>query len=178
MDAMKKRQARIIGVINGQPVYSVAGGAVESYDSDNYGFQVAVKLKEIDAREMLGRVRAVYAKVVPDAIGDAASVANLIKLPAGYRVLPMSKIYFGAFGASRTLNVGYGAHTDEQGDAVAADPDAFGAAIDVSAAGSSELAANTKGYKTVGETPVDCIVAGGTWPIAGEVELQMLVVND
>ena len=67
-------------------------------------------------------------------LGDIASTAGLIKLPPG-RWKPVGAfINTSAFGASRTLDIGWGAYTQHDGTAVVADPDGLVAAKDVSAA--------------------------------------------
>nr|VFK12046.1 MAG: hypothetical protein BECKLPF1236B_GA0070989_102913 [Candidatus Kentron sp. LPFa] len=93
------------------------------------------------ATEENGRVRASVFDFTQDGAGDAGSTALLIRLPAGrVRVLShLSTIRCSAFGAGATLDVGYAAHENFKGDAVAADPDAIADGIDVSVAAQSSL---------------------------------------
>lgn len=76
-----------------------------------------------------------------DAAGDANSTADLLNMPPGkYRILlDQSNVTNSAFGASRTLDVGYTAYTNYDGTAVTADEDAFVTAADVSAAATTAL---------------------------------------
>lgn len=71
------------------------------------------------------------------AAGDVNSLQYLRRLPAGlvWFFPYLSRIRWTAFGAARTLDIGYGAHTSIALAAVVADDDAFDAAIDVSSAG-------------------------------------------
>ena len=72
------------------------------------------------------------------ASGDANSTIALCDLPPGksrYLVFP-SRIYHSAFGTGRTMDIGWDAYTEEDGDAVVADEDGLHSAADVSAAGS------------------------------------------
>jgi len=107
------------------------------------------------------------------AAGDATSTQGLVKLPPGKgRVyLGLSLLENSAFGASRTLDVGYAAHTQTDGTAVAADPNAFDNAIDVSslasaALGSDVAAASGKMWEFDSKAGIDigAVVAGGTIP--------------
>ncbi len=72
------------------------------------------------------------------AIGDINSTADLIVLPPGkWRyVADLSKVFFSAFGAARTLDIGFGAYTQPDGTVVAANQAAIDLSKDVAAAGS------------------------------------------
>lgn len=72
------------------------------------------------------------------AAGDAASLQELVKVPAGVVrvILSLSRIAHSAFGAARTLDLGWLAYTDTNGAAVAADPNGLDDGVDVSSAGS------------------------------------------
>ena len=110
-------------------------------------------------------------------LGDIASTAGLIKLPPG-RWKPVGAfINTSAFGASRTLDIGWGAYTQHDGTAVVADPDGLVAAKDVSAA----LVAwgfNVATYRTVidsrTEVEIYCTIAGGTFPAAATLKGEFL----
>lgn len=75
------------------------------------------------------------------AAGDVNSTADLLNMPPGkYRILlDQSNVTTSAFGASRTLDVGYSAYTNYDGTAVAAKEDAFVSAADVSTATTTAL---------------------------------------
>lgn len=70
------------------------------------------------------------------AAGDAGSLSELVKLPAGsVRVLlALSRITTSAFGAARTLDLGWLAYTDKDNAAVVADPNGLDDGVDVSSA--------------------------------------------
>lgn len=70
------------------------------------------------------------------AAGDAGSLSELVKVPAGVvRVfLALSRITTSAFGAARTMDIGWLAYTDTDGAAVAADPNGLDDGVDVSSA--------------------------------------------
>ncbi len=69
------------------------------------------------------------------AAGDANSLANLVTLPPGrYRLLKrLCIINCSAFGAARTLDIGFLAHTKQDGTAVSASIDTIADGLDVSA---------------------------------------------
>lgn len=79
------------------------------------------------------------------AAGDANSLAQLAVLPAGkVRLLKTeSKFNCSAFGAARTLDIGYLAHTNSAGTAVAASVDTILDGGDVSAAATLTCGAGT-----------------------------------
>lgn len=79
------------------------------------------KIKPI---EHAGRVRLSYANYVAAA---EQSDIQMFNLPNGARILTM-EVAHAALGSSTTLSVGYAAHTDSAGDAVAADVDEYKAA--------------------------------------------------
>lgn len=74
-------------------------------------------------------------------VGDSPSTADLVYLQRGrYVILPrLSVIRWSAFGASRVMDVGITAHTDETGAAVAAALTRFDDDVDVASAGSAAL---------------------------------------
>lgn len=126
--------------------------------------------------------------------GNAGSTATLIVLQKGrYRLFPhMSRLYHSAFGASRTLDIGLSAYTQEDGTTVALADNRFDNDINVAAAtatangivlGSSLAAADTAGIDVnVGGTSntdglgIIATVAGGTIP-DGAVLRGFIVVS-
>lgn len=71
-------------------------------------------------------------------LGDVNSTIALVDVPAGKYTLIgyLSKVMNSAFGASRTMDIGWDAYTTEAGVAVAALENGIHTAADVSAAGS------------------------------------------
>ena len=69
--------------------------------------------------------------------GDAGGVVSVVRLPAGkVRLLGrLSSIYHNMTTGGNTIDIGWLAYTDIDGEAVAADPDGLDDGIDVDAAG-------------------------------------------
>lgn len=82
--------------------------------------------------------------------GSAGDDQRLVKLPAGkVRVfLALSRIAHSAFGAARTLDTGWEAYTDQNGAAVAADPNGLDDGVDVSGAGNFNPVGTVGGDET------------------------------
>jgi hypothetical protein len=110
--------------------------------------------------------------------GDATSTAGLFKLPPGRYKFIGAYITTSAFGSSRTLDIGYGGYTDHTGASVSADPDAFLAAKDVSAAlvgYNMNVATGRAVIDSKTEVEVYCTVAGGTFPAAGTLKGEFII---
>lgn len=97
-----------------------------------------------------GRKRAVYFSFTQDGAGDANSLANLVHLPPGNvrLIKDESRFVCSAFGAGRTLDIGYLAHTKQDGTAVAASIDGILDGADVSAAAAVACGAGTNALGT------------------------------
>jgi hypothetical protein len=93
-------------------------------------------------------------------------------------------LYFSAFGAARTLDVGYAAHTnDRTGATVVADTAAFASAVDVSSAGNlaldeSESAGALTDVVFEGKARILATVAGGTIPAGATIKGDIFYVED
>lgn len=101
--------------------------------------------------EFNGRVGIAYFSFTQGAAaGDANSLATLCTLPAGkIRLLKTaSELVCSAFGAARTLDIGYLAHTKVDGTAVSASIDAILDGADVSAAAKVICGAGTNALGT------------------------------
>lgn len=112
------------------------------------------------------------------AAGDATSTMDLLYLPAGkYRIVGRnSYIRFSAFGASRTLSVGHTGYTTHEGTPVGASANVFASAVDVSAAGSAALLADTL-IDTRVPVKVQASVAGGTIPAAATIGCMIEILK-
>lgn len=102
----------------------------------------------LDNRDMHAKIRFMkFTFTQGAAAGDANSLAYLAKLPAGkVNVLAdLSKVYFSAFGAGRTLDVGFDAYDNPQGTEQSAVIDQFLDGEDVSSAGSALLVGDAVG---------------------------------
>ena len=154
--------------------------------------ETSPEFKDVTDPRANGGVSAVYFKnlqyipfnfVQSAAAGDATSTMDLVYLQRGrYVILPrLSQIRWSAFGASRVLDIGVTAHTDESGATVAAALARFDDDVDVSAAGTAAMgsdlaAADFSGvYLNIGGTTntdgaiIRATVAGGTIPAAAKI---------
>lgn len=109
--------------------------AVTTENSTQYANTVAtppVKNAAYDG----GAPRVFYFTHAQAVAGDANSLVNLVKLPAGkYRILlDQSVICCSDLGTGNTLDVGHTGYTNFNGTAVTADEDAFISAADVATA--------------------------------------------
>jgi hypothetical protein len=125
------------------------------------------------------------------AAGDDGSTATLLYLQKGrYVILPkLSFIQWSALGASRVTDIGFSAHTDEAGAAVAAALTRMDENVDMSSAGSaamgSDLAiADAAGiYLNIGGTSntdgvsIVASVTGGTIPAAAVLRGYLAVAK-
>ena len=139
----------------------------------------------MDTTSLHGRMRVAYFLHTQDGAGDATSTVDLVKLPAGKgRILVRSSfLAASAFGSSRTLDIGYVAHTDTNGDAVAVDVDAVLDGLDVSGAtnamlGTGTATVDTYLYDSNAPLTIQAVVAGGTIPTAATLEGYIVYVLD
>ena len=114
--------------------------------------------------------------------GDSGTTISLGKLPAGrIRVLPEGiRLQCSAFGASRVLKLGHRAYAKELGAVEAEDDDAFGAAVDVSAAAIKVGTLATLTFDMFSRTGVDLFgtVTGGTVPIGATLEVLVPYITE
>ncbi len=130
--------------------------AVENEFSTQYtNAYLTSPASNLATHEMHGRLRIAYFNHSQETAGDATSDVVLCKLPAGNvrLILPLSQAYVNWTTASATLDLGWSAYTDIDGNAVVADPNGLDDGIDV----------ETAGYFTFGSTSLAAIDAtGGT----------------
>tara|TARA_B110000444_G_scaffold188886_1_gene178268 strand:- start:3835 stop:4287 length:453 start_codon:yes stop_codon:yes gene_type:complete len=89
-----------------------------------------------------GRVRVKAFSWTQVGTGSAADQQLLAQMEAGsVRILSVS-VTHSAFGSSRTLDFGHLGASDENGTAIAADPDAYSNGLDISGAGTSVIEIN------------------------------------
>lgn len=144
------------------------------------------RVDDNDAKDAGGKLRVAYFKHTQSGAGDATSQAYLCKLPAGtVRVIPaLSYVRCSAFGAARTVDIGYGAYTDKNGATVATDPDAFADGLDVSSAAkkvldeTAALAAVSAELESNSGIDVVAVVAGGTIPDAATLEGHIVYATE
>ncbi|MEQ9246103.1 MAG: hypothetical protein RLO21_08955 [Nitratireductor sp.] len=125
--------------------------AVTTQQSDQLSLINGSPKQPNPVHEWAGRLRISLFDFTQVGAGDAGSIAELVKLPAGHvrLILPLSRIAFSAMGASRTLDLGWAAYDGHDGTAVAADPNGLDAAVAVSSAGSVNPAGTVGGGETV-----------------------------
>jgi len=105
-----------------------------------------------ETSDIHGRLRIAYFDHTQSGAGDATSSVEIVRLPPGtVRLLgALSRIEHAWTTASATMDVGWDAYTDLDGDAVAADADGLDNGIDVDTAGvtaiGSTQAADTKTF--------------------------------
>jgi len=126
--------------------------AVTTQKSTEYTNATADPVVNNQSTEMQGRLRVMFFTHDQDGAGDATSSVALGKLPAGrVRILlGLSRMYVNWTTSSATLDLGWDAYTDGNGDSVAADPDGM---ID-------GLSVDTAGYFNV---EADQTATGGTY---------------
>lgn len=91
-----------------------------------------------------GRVRVKAFDWTQVGTGTAADQQFLCQMEAGaVRILSVS-VTFSAFGSGRTLDFGHTGAADENGTAIAADPDAFGADQAIATAGTAVIEINSQ----------------------------------
>lgn len=119
------------------------------------------------------------------AAGDAGSTQQLVKLPPGrWRVmLAMSRVAHSAFGAARTLDLGWQAYTGNDGVAVAADPNGLDDGNDVSALGSFTPTGTVGGEETYlfdnkDDVTIEAQCNDGTIPIGATLDGYIVAVAD
>jgi hypothetical protein len=107
------------------------------------------------------------------AAGDAGSLAELVKVPAGVvRVfLASSRITCSALGAARTMDIGWLAYVDTDGDAVAADPNGLDDGVDVS------LAVTFNPTGTIGEDETKLFESNGGVTLTAQVNDATLIAS-
>lgn len=106
------------------------------FNSTQLANAAAVPVVRNHAVDISGKLRVALFDYEQEAEGAAGSDIALVKLPAGrVRVFPnLSRYTISALGAARTLDLGHEAYIGIDGVEVAADPDEFVSATDVSTA--------------------------------------------
>lgn len=143
---------------------------------------------KIPVYEQGGKERIFYFNHAQVGAGDAGSTVDLVTLPPGkWRLCKnMSHVSCSAFGASRTLDIGYTAYTAGDGSAVSAGADKILDGGDVSAIATLTGGAGTNAL-TVDPTILfdsktgvllQAVVAGGTIPDAATLKGYFTVVHE
>jgi len=119
-----------------------------------------------------------YARFTGQALSSSDTV-ELMKIPAGVRILPQSFIIVSDLESSATVNVGYAAHTAlTDGSAVAVDVDAFCSAIAADSARTvthfHESGTHDTGYVTTGEMILTLGLGAGTSVSADTFDMHIM----
>lgn len=128
------------------------------------------------SNDVFGKVRIIHASYTASAALAANSTIEIARLHNGLKVLPkLSYLKCSQFGAGRTIDVGYTAHTKRDGTSVVADVDAFADALDVSSAAVLQLGNSVATGNFDFEADVRDVGQGAA---AGYVEVQAKVLGD
>ena len=161
--------------------------AVTTENSTEYANVVASPPVMNKTADWHGRMRLMFFEFTQGAAaGDAGSIARMVKLPAGKVrvILPLSRIAFSAMGAARTMDLGWEAYNDDDGnDAVAADPNGLDDGVDVSGAGSVNPGGTVGGAETYLFESAEGVVLtaqinDGTIPAAATLKGYIVYVVD
>lgn len=154
----------------------VSGGV---YDPRLYAFDQIAKVRYARGSITVGA-----------AAGDIGSTIDLLRIPQGrVRVIPhLSKIWCSAFGAARTLDLGFRAYYGSDGKtAVAEAGTQLAAAIDVSGALAASIINTTEKIDFFSQASVDektkgpilfGTVAGGTIPAAATLAVWLAYMQN
>ena len=126
--------------------------AVTTQKSTEYTNATATPVVKNNATEEHGILRVMFFTHNQDGAGDANSTVTLGKLPAGkVKILGgLSRMYVNWVTSSQTMDIGWQAYTDLDGDAVALDVDGMVDGLDVDAVGYFSMEGNTAAGKLKG----------------------------
>jgi hypothetical protein len=129
--------------------------AVTTQKSTEYTNVTATPITSNNTTEEHGRIRLAFFTHAQSGAGDATSSVALCKLPPGrVRLLAsLSRAYVNWTTSSATLDLGWDAHTNLSGTAVAADPDGL----------INGLSVDTVGFQTLEGAIAANLLTGGTY---------------
>lgn len=161
--------------------------AVVNENSTEYAQQIATGAQTfLRPDQFHGRLRIVSGDFTRAAQGDAGSLCNMIRLPAGNvrLILGLSYLTGSAYGAARTLDLGWAAYNDfDTGAAVAADPNGLDDGVDVSSAwtltpGGTVGGAEEYLFQSRDGVILTAQVNDGTWDAAETMTFRWAYVAD
>ena len=128
--------------------------AVTSQLSAEYTIQTTTPIVNSNTVDKHGKLRTLFFTHDQDGVGDAGSLVTLGKLPAGkVKILGgLSRFYCNWVTGSQTMDIGWAAYTDEDGDDVALDVDGLVDGLDVDAVGYFTMESNIAAGKLLGGT--------------------------
>lgn len=126
--------------------------AVTTQLSTEYTNATATPIVKADTTGDKGKLRTLAFTHNQSGAGDANSTVTLGKLPAGkVKIIGgLSRFYCNWTQGSQTMDIGFEAYTDLNGDAVTADPDGMVDGLDVDTAGYFTMEGNTAATKLLG----------------------------
>ena len=126
--------------------------AVTTQLSTEYTNATATPIVKADTTGDKGKLRTLAFTHDQDGAGDANSTVTLGKLPAGkVKIIGgLSRFYCNWVTGSQTMDIGWEAYTDLNGDAVAADVDGMVDGLDVDSVGYFSMEGNTAATKLLG----------------------------
>ena len=126
--------------------------AVTTQLSAEYTIQTTTPIANSNTVDKHGKLRTLFFTHDQDGAGDANSTVTLGKLPAGkVKIIGgLSRFYCNWVTSSQTMDIGWEAYTDLDGDTVAADVDGMVDGLDVDAVGYFSMEGNTAATKLLG----------------------------
>lgn len=105
-------------------------------NSTQYANQIAIPPVIMEANQFYGKLRVMKFNFTQSGAGSAASIARLIRLPAGKVMLLAlnSRVKTSAMGTGRTMHLGYAQYRLQDGTIQTASNAAINSAVDVAAA--------------------------------------------
>ena len=128
--------------------------AVTTQKSTEYTNATATPIVKADTTGDKGKLRTLAFTHDQDGAGDANSTVTLGKLPPGkVKILGgLSRFYCNWVTSSQTMDIGWKAYTDLDGDAVALDVDGLVDGLDVDTVGYFDMESNIAAGKLTGGT--------------------------
>ena len=126
--------------------------AVTTQLSAEYTIQTTTPIANSNTVDKHGKLRTLFFTHDQDGAGDANSTVTLGKLPAGkVKIIGgLSRMYVNWVTSSQTMDIGWKAYTDLDGDAVALDVDGLVDGLDVDAVGYFDMESNIAAGKLKG----------------------------
>jgi len=143
-----------------------------------------------DAIDLRGKLRVYRFDFTQSGAGDANSTVDLFYLPPGRSriYMPLSEVHTSAWGTGTSMDIGWAAHTDIEGDAVAVDVDGLVNGADIAAAGlfsEAELRSgaglddlDTKLIETRERVLIQAIALGAGIPDAATMKGHFIVASE
>ena len=130
--------------------------AVTTQLSAEYTIQTTTPIANSNTVDKHGKLRTLFFTHDQDGAGDANSTVTLGKLPAGkVKIIGgLSRMYVNWVTSSQTMDLGWKAYTDLNGDAVALDVDGLVDGLDVDAVGYFDMEGGLAATKATGGTHV------------------------